>query len=239
MKKIFSAFLLMTMMVASVGSFVSCSDIEDAIAKVENTANDNAAQIKDLEGKIAALQTALATAQADAAAAKAEANAAKQAAATARAEAIEAALAEIAKVQDDVDAANAEIKKINDALAGYATKEAVELLENTVKEYKALTDKNAEAIEAIEAELAALKEAGVTAENFAKVVADMKKINEDLVNFVKAIANIANRIQSITFVPEYSAVGRGGDFIFPFGYSVPQKGKTERNYTPVMFNSCY
>ena len=239
MKKIFSAFLLMTMMVASVGSFVSCSDIEDAIAKVENTANDNAAQIKDLEGKIAALQTALATAQADAAAAKAEANAAKQAAATARAEAIEAALAEIAKVQDDVDAANAEIKKINDALAGKATVEAVELLENTVKEYKALTDENAEAIEAIEAELAALKEAGVTAENFAKVVADMKKINEDLVNFVKAIANIANRIQSITFVPEYSAVGRGGDFIFPFGYSVPQKGKTERNYTPVMFKATY
>ena len=103
MKKIFSAFLLMTMMVASVGSFVSCSDIEDAIAKVENTANDNAAQIKDLEGKVAALQTALATAQADAAAAKAAADKAAQAAATAKAEAIEAALAEIAKVQGDVD----------------------------------------------------------------------------------------------------------------------------------------
>ena len=135
---------------------MSCSDIEDAIAKVENTANDNAAQIKDLEGKIAALQTALATAQADAAAAKAEANAAKQAAATAKAEAIEAALAEIAKVQDDVDAANAEIKKINDALAGYATKEAVELLENTVKEYKALTDENATAIAEVEAAIKAV-----------------------------------------------------------------------------------
>ena len=98
---------------------MSCSDIENAIAKVEGTATENAAQIKDLEGKIAALQTALATAQADAAAAKAEANAAKQAAATAKAEAIEAALAEIAKVQDDVDAANAEIKKINDRNAAY------------------------------------------------------------------------------------------------------------------------
>ena len=199
MKKIFSAFLLMTMMVASVGSFVSCSDIEDAIAKVENTANDNAAQIKDLEGKIAALQTALATAQADAAAAKAEANAAKQAAATARAEAIEAALAEIAKVQDDVDAANAEIKKINDALAGKATKEAVELLENTVKEYKALTDENAKAISEVEAAIKALKDGGVTAEKFAEVVAQMKAIDEALVNFVKAMAN---QIQSITYVPE-------------------------------------
>ena len=202
MKKIFSAFLLMTMMVASVGSFVSCSDIEDAIAKVEGTATENAAQIKDLESKIAALQTALATAQADAAAAKAEANAAKQAAATAKAEAIEAALAEIAKVQDDVDAANAEIKKINDALAGYATKEAVELLENTVATYKALTDKNAEAIEAIEAELAALKEAGLTAEKFAEVVAKMEQIDKDLVNFAKAVAG---QIQSIVFVPTTTA----------------------------------
>ena len=220
MKKIFSAFLLMTMMVASVGSFVSCSDIEDAIAKVENTANDNAAQIKDLEGKIAALQTALATAQADAAAAKAEANAAKQAAATARAEAIEAALAEIAKVQDDVDAANAEIKKINDALAGYATKEAVELLESTMDKYSALTDKNAEAIEAIKAELAALKEAGVTAEKFAEVVAKMEKINKDLVNFAKAIAN---QIQSISYVPEYESGMQTYSYTMPTGPKAADK----------------
>ena len=128
MKKIFSAFLLMTMMVASVGSFVSCSDIEESIAAVDEATKDNAASIKDLESKIAALQTALQTAQSEAAAAKAEANAAKQAAATAKAEAIAAALAEIEKVNGDVDAVNAEIKKINDALAGCATKEAVELL---------------------------------------------------------------------------------------------------------------
>ena len=220
MKKIFSAFLLMTMMVASVGSFVSCSDIENAIAKVESTATENAAQIKDLEGKIAALQTALATAQADAAAAKAEANAAKQAAATARAEAIEAALAEIAKVQDDVDAANAEIKKINDALAGYATKEAVELLESTMEKYSALTDKNAEAIEAIKAELAALKEAGVTAEKFAEVVAKMEKINKDLVNFAKAIAN---QIQSISYVPEYESGMQTYSYTMPTGPKAADK----------------
>ena len=257
MKKIFSAFLLMTMMVASVGSFVSCSDIEESIAAVDEATKNNAASIKDLEGKIAALQTALQTAQSEAAAAKAEANAAKQAAATAKAEAIaaalaeiekvngdvdavnaeikkindalagcatkeavellqatideykaitdenaeaiEAALAEIAKVQDDVDAANAEIKKINDALAGYATKEAVELLENTVKEYKALTDENATAIAEVEAAIKALKDGGVTAEKFAEVVAQMKAIDEALVNFVKAMAN---QIQSITYVPE-------------------------------------
>ena len=234
MKKIFSAFLLMTMMVASVGSFVSCSDIEDAIAKVENTANDNAAQIKDLEGKIAALQTALATAQADAAAAKAEANAAKQAAATAKAEAIEAALAEIAKVQDDVDAANAEIKKINDALAGYATKEAVELLENTVATYKALTDKNAEAIEAIEAELAALKEAGLTAEKFAEVVAKMEQIDKDLVAFVDALKDLANRIQSITWVP--TKVGQTS--IEPYGFKIADPAGSDK-YTPVMIQATY
>ena len=237
MKKIFSAFLLMTMMVASVGSFVSCSDIEDAIAKVEGTATENAAQIKDLESKIAALQTALATAQADAAAAKAEANAAKQAAATAKAEAIEAALAEIAKVQDDVDAANAEIKKINDALAGYATREAVELLENTVAEYKALTDENTEAIEAIEAELAALKEAGLTAEKFAEVVAKMEQIDKDLVSFVDALKDLANRIQSITWVPSTTDQINNPE-IEPYAFSVADPASSTK-YSPLMIRATY
>ena len=226
MKKIFSAFLLMTMMVASVGSFVSCSDIENAIANVENTANDNAAQIKDLEGKIAALQTALATAQADAAAAKADANAAKQAAATARAEAIEAALAEIAKVQDNVDKANAEIQKINDALAGKATVEAVTILDNTVTLYKTfidankeLADKNAAAIAKVEAEIAALKEGGLTPEAFAKVVADMKAIDKNLVDFAQAVAD---QIQSITYVPENIA-----GTIAAYEYVTPKTATTD------------
>ena len=202
MKKIFSAFLLMTMMVASVGSFVSCSDIEESIAAVDEATKDNAASIKDLEGKIAALQTALQTAQSEAAAAKAEANAAKQAAATAKAEAIAAALAEIEKVNGDVDAVNAEIKKINDALAGCATKEAVELLQATIDEYKALIDANgdattanAEAIAAIEEALAALGE-NVTPEQLAEVVAKMTAIDQALVAF-------QNRLQSVSYVPEW------------------------------------
>ena len=195
MKKIFSAFLLMTMMVASVGSFVSCSDIEESIAAVDEATKDNAASIKDLEGKIAALQTALQTAQSEAAAAKAEANAAKQAAATAKAEAIAAALAEIEKVNGDVDAVNAEIKKINDALAGCATKEAVELLQATIDEYKAITDENAEAIAALEEALAALGE-NVTPEQLAEVVAKMTAIDQALVAF-------QNRLQSVSYVPEW------------------------------------
>ena len=183
MKKIFSAFLLMTMMVASVGSFVSCSDIEESIAAVDEATKNNAASIKDLEGKIAALQTALQTAQSEAAAAKAEA--------------IAAALAEIEKVNGDVDAVNAEIKKINDALAGCATKEAVELLQATIDEYKAITDENAEAIAALEEALAALGE-NVTPEQLAEVVAKMTAIDQALVAF-------QNRLQSVSYVPEWVA----------------------------------
>ena len=229
MKKIFSAFLLMTMMVASVGSFVSCSDIEDAIAKVETSANANAADIEALQSEVAALKTALATAQADAAAAKEAANAAKEAAATAKAEAIAAALAEIEKVNGDVKKMQDAIDTINAALEGKADMATVKLLQDTMDKYSALTDENAKAVEAIKAQLAALEAAGVTAENFAKVVADMKKIDAALVSFAQAVAG---QIQSIVYVPvstenELTAtrytLGTGGaatNFIIPATFEV-------------------
>ena len=199
MKKFFSAFLLMAMMVASVGSFVSCSDIEDAIANVETSANNNATAIESLKSEVAALKTALATAQAEAAAAKTEANAAKQAAATAKAEAIAAALAEIEKVDGDVKAMQAVIDSINAALTGKADKATVELLQATLDEYKALNDAavktNADAIAAIEEALAALGE-NVTPEQLAEVVAKMEAVDAALVAF-------QNRLQSVSYVPEW------------------------------------
>ena len=203
MKKIFSAFLLMTMMVASVGSFVSCSDIEDAIAKVENTANDNAAQIKDLEGKVAALQTALATAQADAAAAKAAADKAAQAAATAKVEAIEAALAEIAKVQGDVDAVEAAIAAVEAKLALKADVATVEQIQKTLEIYAGLGIEDKAEAEAVAALLAKI-EAGefATAESVADLVAQVKAINEKLASVMTLFQAFANQIQSITYVPE-------------------------------------
>ena len=126
MKKIFSAFLLMTMMVASVGSFVSCSDIEDAIAKVENTANDNAEQIETLKGTLATLQTALAAAQADAAAAKTAADKATQAAAQAQVEAIAAAKDIVEKAIADLQNAHkTDIDAVNKAIADLEAKLAL------------------------------------------------------------------------------------------------------------------
>ena len=201
MKKIFSAFLLMTMMVASVGSFVSCSDIEESIAAVDEATKNNADAVEALKSEVAALKTALATAQADAAAAKAEANAAKQAAATAKAEAIAAALAEIEKVNGDVDAMQAAIDSINAALTGKADKATVELLQATIDEYKALIDANGAATTANAAAIAALEEAlaalgeNVDPEQFAEVVAKMEAIDAALIAF-------QSRIQSIAYVPQ-------------------------------------
>ena len=193
----------MTMMVASVGSFVSCSDIEDAIAKVESTANNNAEQIKDLESKVAALQTALATAQADAAAAKAAADKAAQAAATAKAEAIEAALAEIAKVQGDVEAVEAAIAAVEAKLALKADVATVEQIQKTLEIYAGLGIEDKAEAEAVAALLAKI-EAGefATAESVADLVAQVKAINEKLASVMTLFQAFANQIQSITYVPE-------------------------------------
>ena len=235
MKKIFSAFLLMTMMVASVGSFVSCSDIEDAIAKVENTANDNAAQIKDLEGKIAALQTALATAQADAAAAKAAADKAAQAAATAKAEAIEAALAEIAKVQGDVDAVEAAIAAVEAKLALKADVATVEQIQKTLEIYAGLGIEDKAEAEAVAALLAKI-EAGefATAESVADLVAQVKAINTKLAAVTNIVAALANQIQSVVYVPETLAGTAEAS-----GYVLPAADPTKSKYTDLLVKMTY
>jgi predicted nucleic acid-binding Zn-ribbon protein len=158
MKKIFSAFLLMTMMVFSVGSFVSCSDLENEIAKVDTQANANAAAIESLNSEIAALKTALSAAQADADAAmtaakaakeagdaaKAEAEAAKAAAAQAKAEALAAVAEELEAIQTAI-AVN--VEAITN-LGGSVNANAVEI-EALQEEVKALQTAAAEAVYAI------------------------------------------------------------------------------------------
>ena len=241
MKKIFSAFLLMTMMVASVGSFVSCSDIEESIAAVDEATKNNADAVEALKSEVAALKTALATAQADAAAAKAEANAAKQAAATAKAEAIAAALAEIEKVNGDVDAMQAVIDSINAALTGKADKATVELLQATLDEYKALNDaavsENAKAIAALEEALAALGE-NVDPEQFAEVVAKMEAIDAALIAFQSRIQSVAYVAQSMT-APEATqfTVGKEEtDYIIQLAYQVsPVSAAAELENAEVYF----
>ena len=241
MKKIFSAFLLMTMMVASVGSFVSCSDIEESIAAVDEATKNNADAVEALKSEVAALKTALATAQADAAAAKAEANAAKQAAATAKAEAIAAALAEIEKVNGDVDAMQAVIDSINAALTGKADKATVELLQATLDEYKALNDaavaENATAIAALEEALAALGE-NVTPEQLAEVVAKMEAIDAALIAFQSRIQSVAYVPQSMTApaATQFTVGKEKTDYIIQLAYQVsPVSAAAELENADVYF----
>ena len=90
MKKFFSAILLMTAMVLSVGTFVACNDLTEEMEDVQTQATQNSAAIQALETQISALQTALATAQSTADAAKKAGDDAAAAAATAKADAIKA-----------------------------------------------------------------------------------------------------------------------------------------------------
>ena len=105
MKKFFSAILLMTMMVFSVGTFVSCNDLVNEIEAVKGQTTEQAAAIQALENEIAALETALATAQKAADDAKAAANDAKAAAEQAKADAIADAKAQVESLKTALETA--------------------------------------------------------------------------------------------------------------------------------------
>ena len=144
MKKFFSAILLMTAMVFSVSTFVSCNDLTSELEDVRTQTTEMESTIKTLSDKVTALESALTTAQnaadeakAAAAAAKAagdaalaQAQAAEAAAATAKAEAIAEATAQVkalkeafeAKVQEMGDEIAAHIKDVEAALAVINTK---------------------------------------------------------------------------------------------------------------------
>ena len=137
MKKFFSAFLLMTAMVLSVGTFVACNDLTDEMTDVKTQTTQNAATIDALSAKITALETALASAQSAADEAKTAAAAAKQAGDNALAEAqaakAAAATAEanaIAEAKKQVEALKAvyeaKVAEIETALAGKATQADIE-----------------------------------------------------------------------------------------------------------------
>lgn len=196
MKKIFSAFLLMTMMVFSVGSFVSCSDLENELAQVEGTANDNAAAIESLNSELAALKTALSAAQADADAAMAAAKAAKEAGDAAKAEAEAAkAAAEQAKAEA-IAAVMAEVEAIQTAIAQNV--EAITNLSGSV-------NANAVEIEALQEEIKALQTAAAehlyvitnldgTVKNHEMAIEDLKTelsvLQNTLVNYEKNLKEL-------------------------------------------------
>ena len=170
MKKFFSAILLMTMMVFSVGTFVSCNDLVEEVETIKGQTTDIENAIAGLETEIAALETALQNAKAEAAdaakkaadaAAAADAKAADAAAAAAAAQAAADALAgqlETAQATlqaaldgkadvEDVEAAVKEIEALKAALDGKydktdaaALEARVKLLEDAVANYKTLIE---------------------------------------------------------------------------------------------------
>lgn len=149
MKKFFSAILLMTMMVFSVGTFVSCNDLVNEIEDVKGQTTELEAAIAELEGDLATLETALQNAKkeaadaAAAAAADAKDAAAAAAAAQAKVDAVEKALAEAKATLEnvlagkadkaDVEAAVKEIESLKTALAGKADASDVEALKKQVE----------------------------------------------------------------------------------------------------------
>ena len=255
MKKFFSAILLMTMMVFSVGTFVSCNDLVNEIEDVKGQATELEAAVDALEAEIATLETALQNAKAEAADAAAKAKAAADeaqktgdaaakaakdaaaaaAAAQASADALEAQLAEAQKTlqaaldgkadKADVEAAVKEIEALKAALEGKADKtdvealkKQIEVIEEALKNFDTLLNdlklKDAELAEAISYNLEAITnlKGQLDAQDMrvedletavAKLVADVKTVNEGLVAIYDILGALANQIQSITFVPEF------------------------------------
>jgi len=247
MKKFFSAILLMTMMVFSVGTFVSCNDLVNEIEDVKGQAGELQTAIAELEGEIASLETALQNAKAEAADAAAKAKAAADeaqktgdealkaaqdaaaaaAAAQASADAIEETLAAAKTAlqaaldgkadKADVEAAVKDIEALKAALEGKADKTDVDalkaeldLLKKTLEGYKDLLAQleilTPDLDERINYNLEAVTNAQGTADANAEEIAALKDqindLNVNLTGYTTAVKDLADRIQSIVYVPE-------------------------------------
>ena len=181
MKKFFSAILLMTAMVLSVGTFVACNDLTEEMEAVQTQATQNSAAIKALETQISALQTALATAQSTADAAKKAGDDAAAAAATAKAEAIAAAKDEVAALKAIYEA---KVKDLEAALAGKASKEDLQkAIDDATAGLNTLAATLGARIDGIEAGLNKL--------------ATVAQLNEEVAKLVAADADLALQIAAL------------------------------------------
>jgi len=204
---------------------VSCSDLENELAQVEGTANDNAAAIESLNSELAALKTALSAAQADADAAmaaakaakeagdaaKAEAEAAKAAAEQAKAEAIAAVMAEVEAIQtaiaQNVEAITNLSGSVNaNAVEIEALQEEIKALQTAAAEHVyAITNLNGSienhemAIEDLETELSVLQN---TLANYEKNLKDLglltDEFKEDIAQLTYAVTNLTTAVETNT-----------------------------------------
>ena len=168
MKKFFSAILLMTMMVFSVGTFVSCNDLVNEIEGVKGQTTELEAAVDALEAEIATLETALQNAKAEAADAAAKAKAAADEAKKTGDEALKAAqdaAAAAAAAQASADALEETLAAaktaLQAALDGKADKADVEAAVKDIEALKAALEGKADKtdVDALNAELDLLKKA--------------------------------------------------------------------------------
>jgi len=120
-RKIFSKLLMVALVIAAVGSFVSCKDYDDDINNLQKQIDAKAAiaQIESLQSQLTAAQTAAQKAQTDATKALADAAAAaKTAGDAATAKALEDAIAKVNAAAEEAAKKNADaIKAAADAAA--------------------------------------------------------------------------------------------------------------------------
>ena len=186
MKKFFSAILLMTMMVFSVGTFVSCNDLVNEIEGVKGQTGELQTAIAELEGEIASLETALQNAKAEAAAAaKTAADAAAKAQETGdkALKAAQDAAAAAAAAQASADAIEETLAAAKTALQaaidGKADKADVEAAVKDIKALQAALEGKADKtdVDALKAELDLLKK---TLEGYKDLLAQLEILTPTL-----------------------------------------------------------
>ena len=217
-RKIFSKLLMVALVIAAVGSFVSCKDYDDDINNLQKQIDAKAALSEltalqsTLDSKIAAAQSAAAAAQAtaDAAATKTALADLKSALETAIADAKKAgtdagtqagqAITAANKAQETADAA-AQAAKDADAAAKAALEAALKTIEETYETKAAAQEKADAAKEAIEA-VKAIAEAAYTkaaAEELQSEVDELKSDLESLQTSLEASIDekIAEKIKEV------------------------------------------
>ena len=217
-RKIFSKLLMVALVIAAVGSFVSCKDYDDDINNLQKQIDAKAAISEltalqsTLDSKIAAAQSAAAAAQAtaDAAATKTALADLKSALETAIADAKKAgtdagtqagqAITAANKAQETADAA-AQAAKDADAAAKAALEAALKTIEETYETKAAAQEKADAAKEAIEA-VKAIAEAAYTkaaAEELQSEVDELKSDLESLQTSLEASIDekIAEKIKEV------------------------------------------
>lgn len=175
----------MTMMVFSVGTFVSCNDLVEEVQGIQGQVDGQQAAIKALNDEIAVLESALATAQSTADAAKKAADDAAAAAAQAKADAIADAKAQVEALKSAYEGKIAEIEA---TLAGKVGQEEIDAA------VKAATDGVNAALEVINTKLATIE---ATIKDLQDKKADKAELDAEVAKLLEADTKINTQLAAL------------------------------------------